>query len=216
MLTRLLCTVVANTIQSTHPFGSIDITSRRYCSTHWFFRSDSPSVWGWNAVDRFCSIVSFWANAFPKWEVKRGSLSLITLVGSPNHRYTLSRYNWAIPGPVIVVLQGRKIAPREHPWSTIVRMASFPWHIGNPVIRSIAILWKGSVFGVVGMRNKGVFVLWVWILFCWHVAHPLTYSAIQAFMPFQVVCAFALRIVSSRPGCPAVGWSWTRNIMALF
>src|SRR6266478_8137134 len=87
-LTRLLCTVVASAIQSTHPFGSIDVTSRRYCSTHWFFCLESPSVWGWNAVDRFCDIPSLSVSAFPKWEVNLGSLSLIIREGSPNHWYT--------------------------------------------------------------------------------------------------------------------------------
>src|SRR6266478_1580312 len=59
VLIRLLCTVVASASQYVHPFGSFDVTSRRYCSIHWFFRSDSPSVWGWNAVDRFRSMPSF-------------------------------------------------------------------------------------------------------------------------------------------------------------
>ena len=114
-LVRLLCTAVANAIQSTHPFGSIDVTSRRYCSTHWFFRSDSPSVWGWNAVDRLHVIPSLLVRAFPKWEVNLGSLSLIMREGSPNHRYMWSRYSQAIPGPVIVSAHGRKTAALEHP-----------------------------------------------------------------------------------------------------
>ena len=38
----------------------------------------------------------------------------------------------------MVVEQGRNIAALEHPWSMIVRIASFPLHIGRPVIRSIA------------------------------------------------------------------------------
>jgi hypothetical protein len=44
-----------------------------------------------------------------------GSLSEITLIGSPNHRYTCSRYNCATPSPVIVVEQGRNTAALEHP-----------------------------------------------------------------------------------------------------
>src|SRR6266446_7477058 len=87
-LVRLLCTAVANASQSTHPFGSIDVTSRRYCSTHWFFRSDSPSVCRWNAVDRLRDIPNLVVRAFPKCEVNLGSLSLIIREGSPNHRYT--------------------------------------------------------------------------------------------------------------------------------
>src|SRR6266478_6935511 len=88
VLIRLLCTVVASASQCVHPFGSLEVTSRRYCSIHWFFRSDRPSVWGWNAVDRFRSIPSFSERAFLKCEVNLGSRSLIILVGRPNHWYT--------------------------------------------------------------------------------------------------------------------------------
>src|SRR6266404_5701169 len=86
VLTRLLCTVVASASQYVHPFGSFDVTSRRYCSIHWFFRSDSLSVWGWNAVDRFRSIPSFSERALPNCEVNLGSRSLIILVGKLNHQ----------------------------------------------------------------------------------------------------------------------------------
>src|SRR6266478_9501807 len=85
-LIRLLCTVVASASQWVHPFGSFDVTSRRYCSIHWFFRSDSPSVWGWNTVDRFRSMPSFSERDLPKWDVNLGSRSLIIFVGRPNHR----------------------------------------------------------------------------------------------------------------------------------
>jgi hypothetical protein len=44
-----------------------------------------------------------------------------------------------------MVEQGRNIAPREHPWSTMVRMASCPSLLGSPVIRSITV---GERFGV--------------------------------------------------------------------
>src|SRR6266403_5466648 len=86
VLIRLLCTVVANASQYVHPFGSFEVTSRRYCSIHWFFRSDSPSVCGWNAVDRFRSILSFSERALPNCDVNLGSRSLIIFVGRPNHR----------------------------------------------------------------------------------------------------------------------------------
>jgi len=43
-LVQLLCTAVAKASQCIHPFRSIDVTKRRYCSTHWFFRSDRPLV----------------------------------------------------------------------------------------------------------------------------------------------------------------------------
>ena len=72
--------------------------------------------------------------------------------GSLNHHTMLSKYSCATPSLVIVVLQGRNIAAREHPWSTMVRMALCPLHSGNPVIRSMAIDWKGSVPCLDGMR----------------------------------------------------------------
>src|SRR6266403_5741437 len=86
VLIRLLCTVVASASQGVHPFGSFEVTNRRYCSIRWFFRSDNPSVWGWNAVDRFRSMPSFSERALPKCEVNLGSRSLIILVGRPNQR----------------------------------------------------------------------------------------------------------------------------------
>src|SRR5258708_16119915 len=131
--------------------GWLEVTRRRYCSTHWFFRSDSPSVWGWKAVERFCWIPSREARALPKCDVKGGSRSVISLVGSPNHLYTCSRYNRAIPSPVIVTEQGRNTALREHPWSTIVNIASWFRIGGRPVIRSIQICLNGSVSGSVVM-----------------------------------------------------------------
>src|SRR6266702_1986298 len=35
---------------------------RRYCSSHWFVRSDCPSVLGWYAVEMFWRILSAWHN----------------------------------------------------------------------------------------------------------------------------------------------------------
>ena len=77
--------------------------------------------------------------------MNQGSLSLMTLDGSPNHRTMLSKYNCMTPGPVIVVWQGRNTAVWEHPWSMMVIMASCPLCSGNPVIRSIAMDWKGKI-----------------------------------------------------------------------
>ena len=59
-------------------------------------------------------------------------------VGKLNHQYTWSRYNWAIPGLEMFVVQGRKIAALEHLWSMIVKIALKPHLLGSPVIRSMA------------------------------------------------------------------------------
>jgi len=74
---------------------------------------------------------------------------------------------------VIIVVQGRNIAPREHPWSTIVRIALYPLLLGNPVMRSIATCKKGFAPRSDGILNKRVLSLCVRFLFCWQVAHPL-------------------------------------------
>src|SRR6266566_315726 len=42
----LLCTAVAMVSQWVQSLGDAAVTSQRYCSTHWFFHSDSPSVCG--------------------------------------------------------------------------------------------------------------------------------------------------------------------------
>src|SRR5712672_4132527 len=173
-LTWSLCTADATVSHRLQSPCCAFAMRRRYCSTHWFFRSESLSVWGWKAVDRFCLAPILLASARPKWEVKWGSRLEMIFDGRPNHRYTLSKYNWATPGPVIVVVQGRKTAAREHPWSTIVNTESCGPLGGSPVIRSRAICWKGSVSSGVGMRYSRVCVRWVMFLFCWHVAHPAT------------------------------------------
>src|SRR5229473_3477311 len=61
-----------------------------------------------------------------------------------------------MPGPVIVVEHGRNKAAREHPWSTMVRMASFPLILGKPVIRSMAICWNGRESSGVVMQYRGI------------------------------------------------------------
>src|SRR5216684_7418836 len=122
----------------------------------------------------FCWAPILVASPLPKWEVNRGSLSVMTFFGSPNHGYTFLRYKAAMPSPVIVVEHGRNRAAREHPWSTIVRMASFPLILGRPVIRSIAICWNGRESSRVVIWYKGILGRCVRFLFCWHVAHPAT------------------------------------------
>jgi hypothetical protein len=77
--------------------------------------------------------------AFPKWDVKCGSRLLMIFFGRPNQWNTFSEYSFAIPVPVIMVEQGRKITPQEQPWSTMVRIMSCPSLFGSPVMRSITI-----------------------------------------------------------------------------
>ena len=44
------------------------------------------------------------------------------------------------PRPVIFVEYRRNIAALEHPWSTIISIALFPWLGERPVIKSMAIV----------------------------------------------------------------------------
>jgi hypothetical protein len=104
--------------------------------------------------------------------------------------------------PVMVVEQGRKIAACEHPWSTIVNMASCPLLLGRPVMRSIAMWENGLALMLDGIRNIGVLMQCVRFLFCWHVAQPLIYSMIHVLAPGQKYSLLMHLIVSSHPGWP--------------
>jgi hypothetical protein len=108
-------------------------------------------------VDRFCWMSSLVASAHLKCDVNQGSWSLIIFLGIPNYCTMWSKYSWAIPGPVIIVVQERKRVARKHPWSTIVRIVSCPRRSGRPVIKSIDTLWNGSVPGLEGIWNVSTF-----------------------------------------------------------
>ena len=66
-------------------------------------------------MERFWLIPNLVASTLPKCDVNCGSLSLMIFFGMPNHHTMLSKYSWAIPAPVIVVLHGRNTAAQEHP-----------------------------------------------------------------------------------------------------
>ena len=95
-------------------------------------------------------------------------------------------------------------------------MASFPLCGGNPVMRSIAIHSKGQALSSIPMQKGDVLLLCVWILFCWQVMHPFTYSMIHSFMPSHIVSALVFLMVSSCPGCSAMGWLYMWSMIALF
>jgi hypothetical protein len=61
----LLCTRVAIARRVLHSL-SLPTTNWRYCSSHWFLRSVSPSVCGQYAVDMFHVMPSSLARACPK------------------------------------------------------------------------------------------------------------------------------------------------------
>src|ERR1700742_2133260 len=108
----------------------------------------------------------------------------------------------------MVVLHGKKTAPLEHPWLTIVRIASYPLLGGSPVIRSIAICENGLVSTGIPILYRGTFSRWVRFLCCWHSTHPFTYDCTSRLRVGHQYFPLSLRRVSSRPGCPACAESW--------
>jgi hypothetical protein len=174
--------IVSHLSQSSWVFAANNL---RYCSIHWFFRSVRPSVWGWYAVLRFRVACIALTSSVANDEVNRGSRSEMIRWGSPNHRYTLSKYSVAISAPVIVVLHGRNRAALVQPWSTIVRIASYPLLGGNWVMRSMATTSNGTAVTGTGIRYSGV-AFFGRFLFCWHTAHPSTYLRIHVSIPVQL------------------------------
>src|SRR6266571_6666984 len=62
--------------------------NRRYCSNHWFVRSDCPSVRGWYAVEMFCVVPVPLHNPRMNLDANFGSRSLMNFRGRPNRGNT--------------------------------------------------------------------------------------------------------------------------------
>src|ERR1700733_6172830 len=126
-------------------------------------------------------------NCFPisrnALEANCGPRSDITLSGSPNRLYTLSRRSSTVPSAVIVLLQGHKITPFVRPWSTTTMIESYPCDIGKSVMKSIEIWAKGRPVPDPLIGIKGGEVGCRFILDCWHTAHPSTYFLINVYIP---------------------------------
>src|SRR5260370_8830576 len=92
------------------------------------------------------------------FDVKRGSLSLITHKGSPNLRKTWLMYNSAVSSAVISSQHGMKMAVLVQSWSVTVSTASYPLDFGSLVIKSRAMVSNGIAtgFGVIGTRGAHV------------------------------------------------------------
>src|SRR6266581_8465140 len=56
---------------------------RRYCSTHWLFLSDCPSVCGWYADEMFCLIPRTLQRFLMKIDMNCDPLSVMSLFGIP-------------------------------------------------------------------------------------------------------------------------------------
>ena len=83
-------------------------------------------------------------------------------------------YSNATPSPVVVVLQGTKVAAQEHPWSIIVRMASCPLAFSSWVMRSSVMTLNGHMEGSLGIWYNGVFFFVVHTLLCRQWEHSAT------------------------------------------
>src|ERR1700730_9743588 len=151
----------------------------RYVSIQRFILSLCPSVRGWKAVLRFCLMPVALHTALVKCPVNLGSLSEMMRLGVPNRGRRWRRYRVAMPSPSMVLLQGRNLAALEHPWSTMVRMASYLPDLGRSVMRSIEIYWNGPFSAWVSKGCRGAFPMLFRTLVSWQVGHPLTYASVN-------------------------------------
>ena len=79
----------------------------------------------------------------------------------------------------------------------------------------MATTLKGRALAVAGMWKVGVFLQCVRFLLCWQVAHPFTKFAIQVLIPGHQKLRAIWHVVSSLPGCPAIGESWYQCAMSV-
>ena len=76
-------------------------------------------------------------------DAKRGSRSLMTRKGNPNRVKICLTYNRAVPSAVISSVQGINTDALVQSWLVTVRIASYPWDLGNLVMKLSAITSKG-------------------------------------------------------------------------
>ena len=67
--------------------------------------------------------------------------------GNPNREKTCFTYRAAVPSAVISSLHGMNIDTLVQSWSVTVRMESYPSDCGNFVMKSSAMVMKGSASG---------------------------------------------------------------------
>ena len=67
--------------------------------------------------------------------------------GSPNREKTCFTYKAAVPSADISSLHGMNIDALVQSWSVTVRMESYPSDCGNFVMKSSAMVAKGSASG---------------------------------------------------------------------
>src|SRR6266850_820440 len=92
-------------------------------------------------------------------------------------------------------------------WSVIVMIKSYPSDVGSLTMKSMAMVWKGSVssWGVIGCSG-GLFRCVIGLL-AWQMAHPFTYCHTNSLQPGHQYCLISSLWVLLIPGCAAVGES---------
>ena len=89
-------------------------------------------------VLKFCLIPMALHSVLTKFPMNLGSMLDIMCLGMPYQGKRCWRYSSATP-PVISLLHGMNLVALKHPWSTMVRMVSYPLDSG----RSMDTYWKG-------------------------------------------------------------------------
>ena len=92
---------------------------------------------------RFCLIPMALQSVLTKCPVNLGSLSDMIHLGILYQGKRCWRYSSATPSPVISLLHGMNLVALEHPWSTMVRIVSYPLDLGRSVMKSMETYWKG-------------------------------------------------------------------------
>ena len=98
----------------------------------------------------------------------------------------------------IVFEQGARITPFVRPWSTTTIKESKLLDGGRSVIRSTGSCLKGRV-AEEGMGTRGGEVRWVMVLFCWHMAQPITKFKIKTERPSHQKLCLTIALVQKHP-----------------
>ena len=124
-------------------------------------------------MDNFDLIPKSLKNSCKTLDANRGSLSLTIESGNPNLLYTLSIRSIAMSFSLAVFCVGMIITPFVRPWSTTDSIESNPLLSGKSVIKSHVQFANGRVDSAAFIGFSVGFARFRFILYCWHVAHPL-------------------------------------------
>ena len=156
------------------------------------------------------SLTSYWrslASSLAKAEANWGPRSDIRESCRPNLLKTWEKKSLATPMASIVLEQGMMITPFVRPWLTMTMIESLPRTLGRLVIRSTEICLKGRRADE-GMGFNGGLVGWVFVLFCWHMAHPLMKRLMYVDNPGHQKSCSRKVLVRNHLACPKVGEEW--------